>query len=53
MEPLLVPGHLVIRGIELGGAMLEISARTNKLANGQLLDNRGAREYAEAYRTRQ
>jgi hypothetical protein len=52
MEPLLVPGHLVIRGTDLGGAMLEVSARTNELANGLLLDNRDAREYAEAYRTR-
>jgi uncharacterized protein YbjT (DUF2867 family) len=52
MEPLLTPGHMVIRGVDLGGAMLEISARTGELANGQLLDNRDAREYAEAYRTR-
>lgn len=49
MEPLLVPGHLVIRGIDLGGAMLEISARTQELPNGQLLDNKDARLYAEAY----
>lgn len=53
MEPLLVPGHLVIRGVDLGGAMLEISARTNELPNGQMIDNRDAREYAEAYRSRQ
>ncbi|MFT6006722.1 MAG: hypothetical protein ACI9SX_001702 [Pseudoalteromonas tetraodonis] len=52
MEPLLTPGHLTIRGTDLGGAMLEISARTNELPNGLLLDNRDAREYAEAYRTR-
>lgn len=52
MEPLVVPGHLVIRGFDLGGAMLEISARTDELANGQLLDNRDAREYAEVYRAR-
>jgi len=52
MEPLLVPGHLVIRGIDLGRAMLEISARTNELPNGLLIDNRDAREYAKAYRTR-
>jgi hypothetical protein len=51
MEPLLIPGHLVIRGVDLGGAMLEISARTHELPNGQLLDNKDAREYAEAYRT--
>ena len=53
IELLLTPGHLVIRGIDLGGAMLEISARTNELPNGLLIDSRDAREYAAAYRTRQ
>jgi hypothetical protein len=52
MEPLLTPGHLIIRGTDLGGAMLEIGARTNELASGMLVDNKDAREYAEAYRTR-
>ncbi|MEM1110638.1 MAG: NAD(P)H-binding protein [Pseudomonadota bacterium] len=49
-EPLFVIGHLVIRGIDLGRAMLEISARTQELSNGALIDNRDAREYAAAYR---
>ena len=52
MEPFFVPGHLVIRGTDLGGAMLEISARTNELSNGLVIDNKDAREYAEAYRLR-
>lgn len=49
-EPLLKPGYLVIRGIDLGRAMLEISARTEELPNGSLIDNRDAIEYAEVYR---
>lgn len=49
-EPLFKPGYQVIRGIDLGRAMLEISARTNELANGSLIDNRDAIEYAAAYR---
>ena len=49
-EPLLKPGYLVIRGIDLGRAMLEISARTDELPNGLLIDNRDAIEYAAAYR---
>ena len=49
-EPLFKPGYLVIRGIDLGRAMLEISARTDELPNGTLIDNRDAIEYAEAYR---
>jgi uncharacterized protein YbjT (DUF2867 family) len=50
-EPLLIPGHLVIRSIDLGRAMLEISARTDELPNGTLIDNRDALDYAAAYRT--
>jgi hypothetical protein len=49
-EPLLKPGYLVIRGVDLGRAMLEISARTEELPSGVLIDNRDAIEYAEAYR---
>lgn len=49
-EPLFKPGYLVIRGIDLGRAMLEISARTGELPNGVLIDNRDAIEYAGAYR---
>lgn len=49
-EWLLKPGHLVIRGIDLGRAMLEISARTDELPNGTLIDNRDALDYAAAYR---
>ena len=49
-ELLLKPGGLVIRGIDLGRAMLEISARTAELPNGTLIDNRDAIEYAAAYR---
>lgn len=51
-EWLLKPGHLVIRGIDLGRAMLEISARTRELPNGTLIDNRDAIEYARLYRAR-
>ena len=49
-EPLLKPGYLVIRGIDLGAAMLEISARTQELPNGTLVDNKDAIAYASLYR---
>ncbi len=49
-EPLFKPGYQVIRGIDLGRAMLEISARTGELANGSLIDNKDAIDYAAAYR---
>jgi hypothetical protein len=49
-EPLFKPGHLVIRGIDLGRAMLEISARTSELSNGTLIDNKDAIAYARLYR---
>ena len=49
-EWLLKPGHLVIRGIDLGRAMLEISARTEELPNGTLIDNKDAIDYAATYR---
>lgn len=51
-EWLLTPGHLVIRGIDLGAAMLEISARTEELPNGTLIDNKDAIVYARLYRER-
>ena len=51
-ELLLKPGHMVIRGIDLGRAMLEISARTKELANGTLIDNKDAITYAKLYRNR-
>lgn len=49
-EFLLKPGHLVIRGIDLGRAMLEISARSSELPSGTLVDNKDAIDYAAAYR---
>ena len=49
LELLLRPGSLVITGKELGQAMLEISARTNELANGTLIDNADSIAYAKAY----
>ena len=49
-EQLLQPGYLVIPGVDLGRAMLEISARTEELPNGTLIDNKDAIEYAAAYR---
>jgi hypothetical protein len=39
LEMLLRPGKLVISSKELGDAMLEISARTDELDNGTLIDN--------------
>lgn len=48
-EALLRPGLLVITSKELGGAMLEISARTDELANGTLIDNADSIAYAKIY----
>jgi len=50
LELLLRPGKLVISARDLGAAMLEISARTDELANGTLIDNADSILYAEAYR---
>lgn len=52
-ELVLKPGHLVIPGIELGRAMLEISARTEELPNGTLLDNLDTIRYARLYPERE
>ena len=52
LEALLKPGSLVISSKELGGSMLEISARTTELANGSLIDNADSIAYAEAYQQR-
>ena len=49
-EAVLRPGGLVITARDLGGAMLEISARTEELPNGTLLDNKDAIAYAKLYR---
>ena len=53
LDQLLRPGNLVITSPELGGAMLEISARTGELANGTIIDNADALAYAELYRQAQ
>ena len=45
-EFLLKPGKLVITSKELGNAMLVISARTEELANGTLIDNADSIAYA-------
>ncbi len=52
LEALLRPGSLVISAEELGGAMLEISARTTELDNGTLIDNADSISFAEAYHER-
>jgi uncharacterized protein YbjT (DUF2867 family) len=51
-EALLHPGSLVISARELGTAMLEISARTQELRNGSLIDNADSIAYAQAYELR-
>ena len=52
LEWLLRPGDQVIQGKALGQAMLEISARTQELTNGTLIDNADAIAYAKAYQER-
>ncbi len=49
MEALLRPGHQVISAVDLGESMLEISARTNELPNGALIDTLDSLRYAEAW----
>lgn len=49
LEALLRPGQLVITAPELGRAMLEISARTQELPNGTLIDSADSIAYAAAY----
>lgn len=46
---LLTPGDLVIEAQDLGNAMLEISARTQELPNGTIIDNADSIAYAQAY----
>ena len=50
MESLLKPGLLVITAKDLGGAMLEIAARTAELPNGTIIDNADSILYAHAYK---
>ncbi|MEE4658966.1 MAG: hypothetical protein V2J89_00770 [Halieaceae bacterium] len=50
LEALSKPGDLAIAGTDLGGAMLEISARTEELPNGSIIDNADALAYASIYR---
>lgn len=52
LEWLLKPGGMAISSQDLGAAMLEISARTEELPNGTLLDNADSIAYAEAYNAR-
>jgi|AntAceMinimDraft_17_1070374.scaffolds.fasta_scaffold100386_1 hypothetical protein len=52
LEALSRPGGLAITADDLGGSMLEISARTTELANGTLIDNADSIAYAKAYRER-
>lgn len=49
-EWIMRPGYLVVTATDLGRAMLEISARTQELANGTLIDNADTNAFAEAYK---
>jgi hypothetical protein len=49
-EWIMRPGNLVVTATDLGRAMLEISARTQELANGTLIDNADTNAFAEAYK---
>jgi len=49
LEALLAPGYMAISSRDLGRAMLEISARTEELPNGTLIDNADSIAYARAY----
>lgn len=50
METLLTPGLMVITAVDLGGAMMEIAARTTELPNGTIIDNADSIVYAQAYK---
>jgi uncharacterized protein YbjT (DUF2867 family) len=52
LQGLLYPGKMVIPARDLGRAMLDISARTEELPNGTLIDNADSIAYAAAYRDR-
>ena len=52
LAALLRPGLLVIDSEDLGASMFEISARTDELKNGTLIDNADSIAYAKAYRAR-
>ncbi|QFU77784.1 hypothetical protein EY643_06215 [Halioglobus maricola] len=52
LEWLATPGHLVIRGVDLGRAMFEISARVEEVPNGAVIDNLDAIRYAKIYNAR-
>jgi len=51
LEAALRPGALVISAPDLGGAMLEIGARTTELPNGSLIDNADSIAFAKAYQS--
>jgi hypothetical protein len=51
LEALFTPGSMVIPAKELGQCMLEISHRTNELANGTIIDNADSIAYANTYTT--
>jgi hypothetical protein len=53
MEILLTPGHQVITATALGESMLEISARTDELPSGALIDTLDSLRYAQAYQAQQ
>ena len=53
LEALLRPGSLVITSDELGGAMLEISARSDELPNGTLIDAADSIAYGTAHSSSQ
>lgn len=48
LEWLLTPGKMVITAKQLGNAMLEISARTDELPNGSIIDNADSIAFALA-----
>jgi len=49
LASLLAPGKLVISARELGEAMLEISTRSDELANGTIIDNADSIAFAKIY----
>ena len=49
-EWIMRPGDLVVTATDLGRAMLEISARTQELDNGTIIDNADTNDFAEAYK---
>ena len=52
LHAIFTPVKLAIRSMDIGEAMLEVSARGGQLENGTILENRDVIKYRNGYRKR-